>query len=188
MSLKDSVFKTELVEKKYKSNILLKNIIKKYPDFTKLKIFQHKGKYIQIYAHPGLPFYWDIFDKNYRIDGGIYFYEFEYSKEFRGIRENYFLQEFTINEIYETTEKITNQKQVIKYLFNHCDDFPLFYIINLKLDRKIEAYNLYPYKKNGDPFKDYLMIGKYKLNIQKSEKIYLSDKRYYIIMIGSIES
>jgi len=80
-----------------------------------------------------------------------------------------------------TTEKITNQKQVM-------NDFPLFYIINLKLDRKIEAYNLYPYKKNGDPFKDYLMIGKYKLNIQKSEKIFLSDKRYYIIMSGSINS
>jgi hypothetical protein len=116
-----------------------------------------------------LPFYWDIFDKNYRIDGGIYFYELEYNKDLRGIRENYFLQEFTTNEIYETTEKITNQKQVIKNLFHHCDDFPLFYIINLKLDRKIEAYNLYPYKKNGDPFKDYLMIGKYKSNIQKSE-------------------
>jgi hypothetical protein len=184
-----NAFIFELVEKKYKSNILLKNIIKKYPDFIKTPFLKlNKGKYIQIYAHPGLPFYWDIFDKNYRIDGGIYFYELEYNKDLRGIRENYFLQEFTTNEIYETTEKITNQKQVITNLFHHCDDFPLFYIINLKLDRKIEAYNLYPYKKNGDPFKDYLMIGKYKLNIQKSEKIYLSDKRYYIIMSGSIDS
>ncbi len=148
----------------------------------------NKGKYIQIYLHPGLPNYWNIMDKKYRLDGGIFIYELEYSKELRGIRENYFLQEFTGNEIYETTEKITNQKQVTKYLFTHCNEFPLFYIINLKLDKKIDAYKLYPYKKNGDPFNDYLMIGKYKLNIGKTDKIYIGDNRYYIVMSGSINS
>lgn len=178
------------IEKKYKSKVLLKNILKKNPNFTKdfPKVILNKGKHIQIYAHPNLPIYWSLIDKNYKIDGGVCVYELEYSKELRGIRENYFLQEFTGNEIYETTDKITNQKQVTKHLFQHCDEFPLFFIVDLKLDKKMEAYNLYPYKKNGDPFKDYLMIGKYKLNIEKSEKIYLSDKRYYIQMSGSINS
>lgn len=178
------------IDKKYKSKVLLKNLLKKYPNFTKEfpKISLNKGKYIQIYLHPGFPNYWNIMDKKYRLDGGIFIYELEYSKELRGIRENYFLQVFTGNEIYETTEKISNQKQVTKYLFTHCNEFPLFYIINLKLDKKIDAYKLYPYKKNGDPFNDYLMIGKYKLNIGKTDKIYIGDKRYYIVMSGSINS
>ena len=176
------------IDNNYKSKMLLSIINKKYPNFYKEfpKIELKKGKIIQSYIVPSLPHYWNFVDKKYDIDGAIFIYQTEYDKNVRGVREEYYYQEFTGKEIYRTDGKISNKTQITKHLFEHCDDLPLFFIVNLKLGRNFEAYDIYPYKKISDPFKDYLLIGKYRLDIDKLDKVYLSDKRYYICMSGSI--
>jgi len=176
----------EEIEKKHKLKMLLNIIKKKYPDFYNEfpKVEFNKGKLIQIYISPSFSYYWNFIDKKYEIDGAMSIYLLDYDKNVMDVREEYYFQDFTGKEIYKTNTKISDKKQVTKHLFEHCNNIPLFFIVNLKLERKIEVYDMFPYKKINDPFKDYLLIGKYKLDIDKLDKVYLSDKRYYICMSG----
>lgn len=188
---KNNIFFQELQEeigKKQKSKMLLQFISKEFSNFEKKypKVEFSKNTNIQLFIEPSMHYYWNIVNEKYNFDGGLYFYTSTYNKSVKDIREITYFQWFTANELYETTLKIRNRTQLTKYLFEHCDQLPLFYKINLKLNKKMEAYDIDSYRKENDPYKNYLYIGKYKLNIYSLDKIYLSDKRYYICMNGII--
>jgi hypothetical protein len=175
-----------IIKKKIKSKYFLSLMNNKFPNFFKdfPKIILKKKSNIQIYINPSSPYYWQFINNKYHFDGVLKIYNSKYDNKYKDIRQQFYYQDFTASEIYTTDILITNRRQITKHLFYHYHKLPLFFIFNLKLNNNIEVYDLYPYKKKYDPFKDYLLIGNYKFNIKNNNKIFLSDYRFYNCLDG----
>ena len=174
------------INKKIKSKYFFNLINNKFSNFYKdfPKIILKKNSNIQIYIKPSSPYYWQFIDNMYQFDGVLKIYNSKYDNKYKDIRDQFFYQDFTGSEIYTTNNLINNKSQITKHLFYHYHKLPLFLIFNLKLNNNIEVFDLYPYKKKLDPFKDYFLIGKYKFDIKNNNKIFLSDYRFYNCMNG----
>jgi hypothetical protein len=182
----------KLQEKKIDNKIFLNSFpnLNKYLKQEKIK----KGNEIEIFLLPSsFVFYQKMFQeinkKNniIKIDTPFTFNLHNCNKDIDFIKFIKLYQESTASEIYSTDKIISNREDVVKYIFKHSNEYPLFYILNLKLKKNINVYDLFEDYKKTNPLKKYLYVHSLKIKIEEMERFELGGNRYFCIITGFME-
>jgi hypothetical protein len=136
--------------------------------------------------------YYEIFNKKniIRINFPLTFYLKNCKNNFELIKYIDLYKSFTQYEIFHllNNKTIKESKDIRNNLLVHSNEFPLFFILNIKLKNNIQAYDLYHnHYYNDNPFKKYLYFNSSNIIINDIKKIYIGPKRYYCIITGFME-
>jgi hypothetical protein len=93
-------------------------------------------------------------------------------------------------EIYNliNNKNIKNLNDIKNNILVHSKNYPLFYILNIKLKNNIKAYDLYyNYYYKDNPLKKYLYFNSSNIIFNNIKKIFLGSNRYFCIINGTME-